>query len=489
MKMHIVSRLLLPVLVACLGLTLAGRVTAQTFTALHSFTAADYDRSNMPQGYPTIITNSDGAHPQARLILSGNTLYGTTPDGGPPGFGTVFAVNTDGTGFTNLHIFTAANYIDNGGGVNGVFINSDGIRPYGGLILSGNTLYGTARSGGTSGYGTVFSINTDGTGFTTLHSFADPYFGPVAGLILSGNTLYGTTIGGGSSLFGTVFAVNTDGTGFTTLHSFTAGSDGCSPKAGLILSGNTLYGTTSECGSSGYGTVFAVNTDGTGFRTLHGFFAISDGAYPRAKLILLGNTLYGTTTGGGSSFNGTVFAINTDGTGFRKLHNFTGGSDESDPYAGLIASSSGNTLYGTASSWTQNGNGTVFAVNTNGTGFTTLYRFTGGSDGAKPMADLLLSGNTLYGTASFGGTNGSGTVFSLSLDPVIRPQLTIIRSAPNVILSWPTNATGFVLQSATTPTNGGDWRNWLLRSTITNGQNVVTVNPTSPTAFFRLRQP
>ena len=71
----------------------------------------------------------------------------------------------------------------------------------------------------------------------------------MAGLILSGNTLYGTAVYGGSSGDGTVFAVNTDGTGFTTLHNFTATvygqRDGAFPYAGLILSGNTLYGTAS----------------------------------------------------------------------------------------------------------------------------------------------------------------------------------------------------------------------------------------------------
>ena len=66
-------------------------------------------------------------------------------------------------------------------------------------------------------------------------------------------------------------AVNTDGTGFTILHSFTGGSDGADPFAGLILSGNTLYGTARFGGSSGNGTVFAVNTDGTGFTTLYSF--------------------------------------------------------------------------------------------------------------------------------------------------------------------------------------------------------------------------
>ena len=79
--------------------------------------------------------------------------------------------------------------------------------------------------------------------------------GPSAGLVLSGNTLYGTAFNGGSSGVGTVFAVNTNGTGFKTLHSFT-GSSGAFPSAGLVLSGNTLYGTTEQGGSSGDGTVF-----------------------------------------------------------------------------------------------------------------------------------------------------------------------------------------------------------------------------------------
>src|SRR6266566_2787823 len=99
---------------------------------------------------------------------------------------------------------------------------------------------------------------------------------PLAPLTLSGNTLYGTALNGGGSDNGTVFAVNTDNTGFTNLHSFSiSGGDGAFPSAGLVLSGNTLYGTASQGGSSGYGTVFVVNTDGTGFTNLHTFAASS----------------------------------------------------------------------------------------------------------------------------------------------------------------------------------------------------------------------
>src|ERR1035437_5457086 len=146
MKTHIKNLVLLPALIASLGLIPAGRVTAQTFTTLHSFTAG-----------------TDGTMPYAGLILWGNTLYGTDKLGGGFGHGTVFAINTDGTSFMNLHNFTAVS--------GSSYTNSDGRYPVAGLLLSGNTLYGTAQNGGSAGNGTVFAVNTDGTSFTNLHNF------------------------------------------------------------------------------------------------------------------------------------------------------------------------------------------------------------------------------------------------------------------------------------------------------------------------------
>src|SRR5437879_10202955 len=91
MKTSIINLFLVPALIAVLNLIPAGRVTAQTFTTLHSFTAR-YDP------LCDCTTNSDGATPYAGLTLSGNTLYGTAMDGGCSGGGTVFAVNNDGRG-------------------------------------------------------------------------------------------------------------------------------------------------------------------------------------------------------------------------------------------------------------------------------------------------------------------------------------------------------------------------------------------------------
>jgi uncharacterized repeat protein (TIGR03803 family) len=251
---------------------------------------------------------------------------------------------------------------------------------------------------------------------------------------------------------GTVFAVNTDGTGFTTLYSFTAGtgsyphitnSDGANPYAGLFLSGNTLYGTARTGGNSGWGTVFAIHTNGAGFTTLYSFTNGSDGIQPNG-LILSGNTLYGTTIEGGSSSNGTVFAINTDGTGFTKLHDF--------------AATSGS------------------------------YPDITNSDGVGPSSGLILSGNTLYGTANSGGSGGAGTVFSLSLPPVSAPQLTIILSGTNVVLTWPANATGFTLQSTASFVSPAAWNAVSPGPVVIDGQNTVTDPISGNQQFYQLSQ-
>ena len=414
-----------------LALTLATHLSAQTFSVLHNFTGGD-----------------DGAAPFARLILSGNTLYGTTYMGGSSDEGTVFSVNTNGTGFAILHSFS---------------FFSDGSNPLSTLALSGNTLYGTTLLGGGSGAsGTMFSVNTVSTNISTLYSFS-------GGRSWAGVIIYGTTLYGGLDS-GTVFSINTDGTDITTLTNV-----GGVIQTGLILSGNTLYGTTLNGGNPGNGTVFSVNTDGTEFTALHSFTAISnstngDGAEPYCCLILSQNILYGTTDHGGRAGNGTVFAVNTDGTCFTVLHNFTTVSNSTNndgirPQAGLILS--GNTLFGTADAGGSAGNGTVFAVNTDGTRFTVLHSFTAidhntgtNSDGTDPLPGLILSGNTLYGAANGGGNYGAGTVFALSLAqaaPVIATQPQS-QAAPNG-----SNVTFSVVAIGVPPPN----YQWLF-----NGQNI-----------------
>lgn len=376
------------------------------------------------------FTGTDGASPLGSLVLAGDHLYGTTAAGGSAGFprayGVVFKLNTNGSDYAVLKVFT----------------DSDGSQsnPYSGLAFSGGTLYGTTYMGGSSRDGMVYKLNTDGSGFAVVKNFTgSDGMNPWGGLVLSGSTLYGTTSGGGSYGNGTVFRVETDGTGFTNIYNFTStpdpnftNSDGALPCADLLLAGSTLYGTTFGGGTLNLGVVFKVNTDGSSFAVLKSFTG-SDGANPFGGLALSGNTLYGTTEYGGSAYegpftgDGVAFKVNTDGSDFAVLKNFAG-SDGINPQADLVLA--GNTIYGTTygggSSYgptNQGGYGEVFKMNTDGSGFAVLKSFTG-SDGSGPQAGPVLVGNTIYGTTSSGGSSSGGVVFKLEFLSITTPPST-----------------------------------------------------------------
>jgi uncharacterized repeat protein (TIGR03803 family) len=315
-----------------------------SFRVLHNFIAP-----NPNSGDP-----GDGAYPLSAVIINGTELYGTTSAGGPLGSGIAFRIKSDGTGFTTLHSFTAV--------AGDAEANTDGAFPWGGLLLVGNTLYGTASRGGDAGSGTVYKLNTDGTGFSRLHSFGALDAGgnntdgayPLSSLILWSNALYGTTYRGGTLGTGTVFRVNLDGTGFTTLQHLGGG-----PRGSLLVSSNALYGTTDSGGSFGGGTIFRLNADGSGFTNLENF-ANDPGNGPWSGLVQDGNKLFGTTYAGGDLGLGSLFSIQGDGTGFTNYYSFTGGADGSHPQGAPTPGAGG--LFGTASEGGAAGNGTVFAL-------------------------------------------------------------------------------------------------------------------------------
>jgi uncharacterized repeat protein (TIGR03803 family) len=395
-----------------------------------------------PPDYTVLYTftgGTDGAVPYGASLIrdrEGN-LYSTTNGGGndsscsagdPPGCGVVFTLDGAGTE-TVLYTFTGG---------------TDGAIPFAGLIrdAKGN-LYGTTSSGG-SGIlpaGTVFKLDNTGQ-LTVLHSFcsaancADGNT-PYAGVIRHAGNLYGTTLGGGEFCMeyggcGVVFRVDRTGNE-TVLYNFCPNgwgkcTDGAFPQAGLIrdAAGN-LYGTTSGGGAHGVGTVFKLCP--TGAETvLYSFAGGADGANPFAGLIRdeAGN-LYGTTTGGGPSGQGTVFKVDPAGSE-TVLYSFTGGTDGGYPEAGLIRDEKGN-LYGTTffggldSPFCSYFCGVVFKVDTTGLE-TVLYSFTGGADGLNPGAGLMLGkGGELYGTTAYGGADsdpscatgiGCGVVFKLT---------------------------------------------------------------------------
>lgn len=287
---------------------------------------------------------SDGNAPTGPVAISGSKLYGTTALGGVNNGGTIYEINTDGTGFQLIE--SMARTLGNAASPNPI-------------VLDGSTLYGTTLRGGSHNAGSVYSINTDSTGSQVLHSFNGLDGGsPEAGVLISGSVLYGTTNGGNNHA--EVFRVNSDGTGFQVLHNF-APRDGNTLGKPLALVGSTLYGTTAFGGSLQGGIVFSVNTDGTGFQQLHAFDALSGHSpnSPFGGITIVGTTLYGSTFYGGSSGDGTLYRMNIDGTGFEVLYNFSGG-DGQGPGTNLIVV--GSTIYGSTQLGGPNNLGEVFAI-------------------------------------------------------------------------------------------------------------------------------
>ncbi|MGA8532801.1 MAG: choice-of-anchor tandem repeat GloVer-containing protein [Candidatus Tumulicola sp.] len=346
------------------------------------------------------VSPDDGKNPSADLINVKGTLYGTTLGGGSHIYGTVFKITKTGQE-TVLHSFGAP---------------GDGVNPAARLLNVNGTLYGTTASGGSKGGGTVFSIKLDGTekiiyDFDSTYGKRDNGYGAVAGLIDVDGTLYGTTEHGGVAYCGmflscgTVFSITMSGK-YKVLHRFGHGYDGANPKAALLDVNGTLYGTTSSGGRYNYnGTVFSITTTGQ-YRTVYNFgTSQGDGGYPAAALINVNGTLYGTAAGEGR--NGAVFSITTDGTE-KTIYNFAG-SNGSNPVADLVYVK--GVLYGTTAMGGKYNVGTVFGVTTSGEEIL-LHSFHAGG-GENPQAGLLEVDGTLYGTTYGIVRNNHGNVFSL----------------------------------------------------------------------------
>jgi uncharacterized repeat protein (TIGR03803 family) len=354
---------------------------------------------------------ANGASPYGGVIMDGSgNLYGTTTGGGSGAFGTVFKIDSHGT-LTTLVNFDGGNNFPNGS------------FPSAGLIRdSSGNLYGTTYGGGypfQAGYGTIFKITSNGTLSYLFNKFNGGYCAGLGGahpsdygsLVRDSNgNLYGTTQQAASFHDGAVFKLSPNGT-LTSLADLGGQSYG-----GLLRdSSGNLYGTTQGGGAYGYGSVFEVTSAGS-LKTLYSFNNSPDGANPQSGLIADSHgNLYGTTYGGGTYGDGTVFELSPKGT-LTILHSFSG-LDGLNPIGGLLLDSSGN-LYGTTwqggSGGGTLGGGTVFQLSPNGT-LTTLHRFTGSGDGAQSVASLITDGKgNLYGTTSSGGPGGYGTVFELN---------------------------------------------------------------------------
>lgn len=390
------------ILTACSGsnaLSLQPRPNLQSVSAKQSVGRA------ITQLY-SFTGGKTGKLPYAGLEVLNGVLYGTTTDGGFRHQGCIFSITPSGT-FTLLHSFQGG---------------SDGAYPYATLQNVNGVLYGTTAGGGATGNGTAFTVTTSGAE-TVIYSFKGDPDGsePMARLTELDGVLFGTTASGGSHNFGTVFGITKSGKEMV-LHSFKGRDDGATPQGRLASLGGVLYGTTYGVpGKVSRGTVFEITTSGT-VRVLHRFAGSpNDGANPSAGPIVVGGTLYGTTTLGGKGCYsggggcGTVYSVSTS----RKetvLHSFLGGSqDGSYPYASLTDVGGvlyGTTAYGYRGCYSGGGGcGALFKITLSGSE-TVVAAFGGGnSGGTTPFSHVTYLGGVLYGTAYKGGAANVGTVY------------------------------------------------------------------------------
>jgi uncharacterized repeat protein (TIGR03803 family) len=317
---------------------------------------------------------------------------------------------TPSWGLTNLYIFQ--------GSVSG----PDGGTPSGGLILgTDGNYYGTTLYGGTGG-GILFKV-TPGGSESIIYAFSGSQDGQLPSKPIQGSdgNFYGTAYwGGGANGYGIIYKVTPSGEE-TILQSFTNTDGGpANPGAGLTLGADgNFYGTSTGGGTSGQGTFFQMTP--AGVLTVLYSFTGTTGATPAAELIQIANgEFFGTTRAGGESGNGTVFKINTQGK-IVVLHSFSGGADGAYPVSPLMRGHDGAFYSTTQAGGTGNCNsgglppgcGTVFRVTAAGEE-SVLYSFAGyPTDGSSPQGGLVQAKNgLLYGTTNAGGFSDAGNCSS-----------------------------------------------------------------------------
>jgi len=221
---------------------------------------------------------------------------------------------------------------------------------------------------------------------------------------------------------------------FNAIYNFTGGRNGTSPYAGLTIDrAGILYGTT-LAGGSGHGTVFKLAKTGSTwvFTTLYTFTGGNDGASPRSRVIigqdggLYGETFAGGGQGCGGMGCGTIFKVKRNcpicGWTETVLYRFTGGSDGAEPIGDLVFDAAGN-LYGTTIQGGLShgcgglGCGAVYKLTQSSGSWTesVLYEFRGATDGAFPNGGVIFdTAGNLYGTTCCGSSHNAGTVFKLT---------------------------------------------------------------------------
>jgi hypothetical protein len=336
-------------------------------------------------------TPGDGTGPYGGVTIgSGGNVYGTCCYGGLKNVGMVWEIDQAGN-YQDLHDFG---------------VGSDGYSPLASVAIdAAGNLYGTCDSGGNSGYGMAWEIDTSGD-YHDLHDFGGGSDGrnPTASVTIdTAGDMYGTCEWGGTNRYGMVWEIDASGN-YHDLHNFGAGTDGVLAQAGVTIdSAGNLYGTCIYGGLKSAGMVWEIDTS-SNYHDLHDFGVGTDGANSVANVTVdsAGN-LYGTCVYGGLHSTGIVWQIDTS-SNYHDLHDFGSGTDGAQPEATVTIDLAGN-LYGTCELGGSAKDGMIWEID-NSASYHDLHDFGTGTDGIGPLAGVTIdSAGQMYGTCFEGGSD------------------------------------------------------------------------------------
>ena len=360
---------------------------------------------------------TSGSVPYGSVVYSDGKLYGTTVKStSTGGGGTVYSLNLDGSGFELLKNFTDS---------------ADGYQVYNGLTIVDDNIYGIANSGGTSGLGVIFKIDSTDN-FSVIHNFtglgqgAHPYTSPT----YYNGSLYGQTWGGWTSGLSNMYKYDLATNTYSNLYNTT--TPGVQPFGTVTFINGYAYGMNSDNrDTANYGNVFKFDPTTSSYEVVHTFTGGTAGGYPYDSLAWDGgNYVYGTTLGfypwsssetDALNDEGVVFRMNINTNEYTVLHDFSAQSgDGAKPNSSMLIGPDG-WLYGIAHGnqiWGGTEYGTFYRMRFDGTAFEVLHVFDSMDAGNVPMRSLVWQDGVIYGTTAYGGEgtgNGYGTVWSYAV--------------------------------------------------------------------------